>query len=147
MRYGKFNCQGQNHDQVIFSNWFPNFNLPQFSQKAQGYIEISKGIRTEIISAIAWKVWRHTQYPSPEEYNAVFKLIVQKHPILKDTIGNGYVSNLYIVLCYKADVLIGLMQSTAKAKNEKHEKPVSTGKSELSLKIQCRMMMIAHVMK
>ena len=40
---------------------------------------------------------RHTQYPTPEEYNEVCKILIQKHPILKDTIGNGYVSNTVIL--------------------------------------------------
>lgn len=83
-------------NQVTFSNWLQNFSLPQFSRKAQECIEshkLSKGIRTEIISAIAWEVWRHTQCPTPEEYNAVCKLLIQTHPILKDPIGNGFVSN------------------------------------------------------
>ena len=53
-----------------------------------------KGVRTEIITSIAWEIWRYTQYPSPEDYTIICKLLVQKYPVLKDTIGNGYVSNV-----------------------------------------------------
>jgi len=34
-------------------------------------------------------VWKHVQYPTPEEYNKVCKRLVEKYPNLRDTIGNG----------------------------------------------------------
>ena len=65
---------------------------------------ITKGVRVEIVTALAFEIWNHTQYPSGEEYNAVCTMLVKEYPILKDTIGNGYVSlctlspiSLYIV--------------------------------------------------
>jgi len=53
---------------------------------------ITKGVRIEIVTALAFEIWNHTQYPSGEEYNAVCTKLVKEYPILKDTIGNGYVS-------------------------------------------------------
>ena len=53
---------------------------------------ITKGVRVEIVTALAFEIWNHTQYPSGEEYNAVCNMLVKEYPILKDTIGNGYVS-------------------------------------------------------
>ena len=53
---------------------------------------MSKGMRVEIIAALAFEVWNHTQYPSGDEYNTVCSMLVNKYPFLKDTIGNGYVS-------------------------------------------------------
>jgi len=54
--------------------------------------EITKGTRQEIIVSLGWEVWKHTQFPTSEEYNGICQSLVQKHPDLKDTIGNGYVS-------------------------------------------------------
>ena len=53
---------------------------------------VKKGTRTEIISAIALQMWSHTMYPQPEEYNGVCQMLIDKYPVLKDSIGNGYVS-------------------------------------------------------
>jgi len=82
------------------SGWVANFSLPVFSRKTQESIDNSqvvKGVRSEIITSLAWEIWQHTQYPSSEDYNKICKMLVQKHPILKDTIGNGYVSNKFII--------------------------------------------------
>ena len=76
-----------------------NFSLPVFSRKTQESIDnsIMKGVRSEIITRLAWEIWQHIQYPSSEDYNKICKMLVQKHPILKDTIGNGYVSYKFII--------------------------------------------------
>ncbi|XP_065893394.1 sterile alpha motif domain-containing protein 3-like, partial [Dysidea avara] len=75
------------------SDWHSKFKIPQFSRKTCESIEksqIVKGVRTEIITTIAWEIWQFTQYPTSEDYTTVCKMLVQTHPILKDTIGNGY---------------------------------------------------------
>ena len=54
--------------------------------------KITKGMRIEIVTALALEIWKDTQYPSGIEYNAVYSMLVNKYPFLKDTIGNGYVS-------------------------------------------------------
>jgi len=72
-----------------------NFAIPRFSTKTEKSIqkgEITKGTRQEIIVSLGWEVWKHTQFPTSEEYNGICQSLVQKHPVLKDTIGNGYVS-------------------------------------------------------
>lgn len=77
------------------TQWSNNFHLPQFSTKTRESLEaqkMSKGMRTEIVTALAFEIWNHTQYPSGDEYNTVCSMLVQKYPFLKDTIGNGYVS-------------------------------------------------------
>jgi len=80
---------------TLMPPWLLNFTLPQFSAKTEKSIqrgEVTKGVRSEVIAALAWEVWRHTQYPTFEEYNEICQSLVRKHPILRDTIGNGYVS-------------------------------------------------------
>ena len=77
------------------SNWSSNFHLPQFSTKTMQSLEaqkITKGMRIEIVTALALEIWKDTQYPSGIEYNTVCSMLVNKYPFLKDTIGNGYVS-------------------------------------------------------
>ena len=64
--------------------------------------KISKGVQSEIVACLGFEVWRHTKYPTGEEYNAVCSMLVCTYPALKDTIGNGYVStvvvNIYTML-------------------------------------------------
>ena len=77
------------------SQWSSAFHLPQFSTKTMQSLEaqkITKGMRTEIVTALAFEIWNHTQYPSGEEYNLVCSTLVKKYPFLKDTIGSGCVS-------------------------------------------------------
>ena len=77
------------------TQWLQSFQLPQFSTKTMDSIKaksITKGVRVEIVTALAFEIWNHTQYPSADEYNAVCTMLVKEYPILKDTIGNGYVS-------------------------------------------------------
>jgi len=93
-RYGKFTLKHQ-YQQENSTDLLHTFSLPKFSRKTQECIEssrISKGVRTDIVSALAYEIWRHVQYPTPEEYNEVCKRLVEKYPNLRDTIGNGYVS-------------------------------------------------------
>ena len=54
--------------------------------------EVTKSTRTEIITAVAFQMYACTQYPTPEEYTAVCNGLIEKYPILKDTIGTGIVS-------------------------------------------------------
>ena len=90
-RYGsKTYAQGLEQD----SEWLSKFTMPQFSRKTMHSIEtaqITAGNQSEIISAIAWEMWKHTEYPKSDEYTKVCKALVQKYPILQDIIGNGYV--------------------------------------------------------
>ena len=70
-------------------DWLLRFKIPQFLKRTSESIQraqISKGVRTEIVSCIAWEIWQSTQFPSSEDYSAVCKMLVQKHPILRDTI-------------------------------------------------------------
>jgi len=69
---------------------------------------ITKGVWVEIVTALAFEIWNHTQYPSGDEYNAVCTMLVNKYPILKDTIGNGYVS-LTIVFTKSTKILLVLL--------------------------------------
>ena len=48
------------------SQWSSIFQIPQFSRKTMQSLEdkqISKGMRTEIVTALAFEIWNHTQYP------------------------------------------------------------------------------------
>jgi len=61
-----------------------------------GLLEITKGVRSDIFSFIAWEIWRYTQYPTPEEYTGSNS---QEHPVLMDTIENGFaaVSCIFVI--------------------------------------------------
>ena len=112
------------------SSWLSKFNIPQFSKKTQECIKkchITKGIRTEIISSIAWEVWRYTQYPSSEEYNAVCKLLIQKYPVLKDTIGNGFVSDTFYNNFYVYNILQGSWKVQLRQKLKNMRRPDDSG--------------------
>lgn len=54
--------------------------------------EIIKAVRTEIINAVALQLFQYTTLPMPEEYTGVCVKLITAYPVLKDTIGNGYVS-------------------------------------------------------
>lgn len=73
-----------------------NYKIPEnFSKKVMDSIEegiITKAIRSEIITVVALGMWQCTTQPTSDEYTSISRSLVQKHPILKDTNGNGYVS-------------------------------------------------------
>lgn len=50
--------------------------------------------RDEVINSLATLIMVHTLRPSPDDYSAVCKKLIQKHPILKDNIGSGYVRTI-----------------------------------------------------
>lgn len=71
------------------------FSIPRFSRSTEQSItrnEITRSVRIEIITSLAHELWSHTQFPTSAEYTAVCQMLVSRHPSLKDTIGNGYVS-------------------------------------------------------
>ena len=75
------------------TQWLQSFQLLQFSIKTMDSIKaksITKGVRVEFVTALAFEIWNHTKYPSGEEYNAVCTMLAKEYPILKDTIGNRY---------------------------------------------------------
>ena len=89
-RHGTFLSQSRGS-----SSWFTKFKIPEFSVKTKEALtsnKISKGVRSEIVSCLGFEMWRHTKYPTGDEYNAVCSMLVNEYPALKDTIGNGYVS-------------------------------------------------------
>ena len=72
------------------------FSIPPFSQSTMENIEqrqITGGTRSEIVSVLAMQMWVFTMYPSLEEYTGVCRMLVNKYPVLKDSIGNGIVSH------------------------------------------------------
>ena len=106
------------------SQWLSNFCLPQFSTKTMQSLEaqkISKGMRIEMVTALAFEIWNHTQYPTGDEYNSVCSILVNKYPFLKDTIGNGYVS-VYDISVYEQEytrvncTCVGFMETTTPSK-------------------------------
>ena len=56
---------------------------------------ITKAVRTEVIRVLAHQMLQHTTYPTSEEYTAVCQKLIAPYPVLKDTIGNGYVSAFF----------------------------------------------------
>jgi len=54
--------------------------------------DITRKVRIEVVNRVAFAMMEHTTRPTSEEYTVVSRMIVTKHPVLKDSIGNGYVS-------------------------------------------------------
>ena len=72
-----------------------SFIPSKFSKKPIESINLgilTKGIRTEVINMIAVQMLQETSYPTSEDYTEVCRKLVEMYPILKDTIGNSYVS-------------------------------------------------------
>ena len=79
----------------VSSGWSSSFTVPDFSCKAMEALEkkeVTKGVRSEIVNVVAYEIWRYTQFPKSEDYNSVCLAVVNKYPILKDTIGTPFVS-------------------------------------------------------
>ena len=55
--------------------------------------DIKRRTRTEIIQTLGQNMWAHTSYPSSHEYTEVCRKLVTTYPILRDAIGNGFVSS------------------------------------------------------
>lgn len=91
---------------VTTSTWLHTFKIPEsFSRATMEAMErgvIKKGARTDIINMVAFKVFEHTSRPTSEEYTTVCRMLIVKHPVLKDKVGNGYVSShiLYSSITY-----------------------------------------------
>ena len=58
---------------------------------------ITNATRIEIITSIAVPMHQQTTHPTSEEYTSVCKRLVEKYPVLKDSCGNGYVSETMII--------------------------------------------------
>ena len=78
------------------SSWLQKLSIPDnFSRATQHALttgQITKAARIEIITALAFQIFAHTEYPTPDEYKAVCSMLIAKYAVLKDTIGNGIVS-------------------------------------------------------
>ena len=44
--------------------------------------QITRSTRSEITAAMTFEVWKHTQYPTADDYNAICKLLAEKHSAL-----------------------------------------------------------------
>ena len=84
------------------SSWFPqNFSFPKFSKSTMVAIEtksIRKAVRVEIVESLGHQIWVHTAYPSSMEYTSVCYMLIQKYPVLTDSVGNGIV-RLSVLQC------------------------------------------------
>lgn len=76
-------------------SWIPSVLPESFSRRTKEALSskfITKSARIEICDMLAHKVYAITEYPTSQEYNAVCQALVLKYPVLKDTLGNGFVS-------------------------------------------------------
>jgi RIO-like serine/threonine protein kinase len=48
--------------------------------------------RDEIVKALSTVMLVHTIHPDANDYNVICKKLVDKHPVLKDHVGSGYVN-------------------------------------------------------
>ena len=51
--------------------------------------------RDDIINSVATAMLVHTMHPTGANYNCICQRLVEKHPVLKDSIGSGYVRYKY----------------------------------------------------
>ena len=54
--------------------------------------KVTRSVRIEVVTSLAYQLYSCTTYPSSEDYSNVCHQLVTKYPVLKDTIGNGIVS-------------------------------------------------------
>ena len=82
------------------SQWVHSFQLPEKSTvnttKAIHTGKMTKNSRIEIIASMYTRMLQFHAYPSPYEYKVACLRLVTKFPTLKDSIGNGIVSQLYL---------------------------------------------------
>ena len=57
-------------------------------------MEISDAVRIEIVQATVTLAMMHTLKPKPQEYTILAEKIVTEFPILADSYGCGFVSNM-----------------------------------------------------
>ena len=50
--------------------------------------------RDEIVNSLSTLILVHTIRPTSDDYNIICKKLVEKHPILKDHVGSGYVRHV-----------------------------------------------------
>ena len=81
---------------VYGSSFLSDFEVPKkYSKRTMEAIEsgeLTKSVRIDIINVLALKVFQYTSNPTSEEYTSVCIRLITAYPVLKDTIGNGYVS-------------------------------------------------------
>lgn len=79
------------------SGWAEKLAIPsRFSAKTTAALESGTPTgkaRDDIINALATVTMVHTMNPTGSEYNTVCRRLTEKHPVLKDSIGTGYVSS------------------------------------------------------
>ena len=55
---------------------------------------VTNSARIEIVTAVAYQLFAITDYPTKQEYDSVCRALITRYPVLKDTIGNGFVSSV-----------------------------------------------------
>ena len=54
--------------------------------------------RDDIINSVATAMLVHTMHPTGANYNCICQRLVEKHPVLKDSIGSGYVRYIQVFI-------------------------------------------------
>ncbi len=54
---------------------------------------VTHSARIEIVTAVVYQLFATTEYPTKREYDSVCKALITRYLVLKDTIGNGFVSS------------------------------------------------------
>ena len=127
------------------SSWLQKFSIPEnFSRYTEHALKTGQITKAEIVTAIAFRIFAFTEYPTSDEYKAVCSMLIGKYSVLKDTIGNGIVSLsqlryllnmhslsplqktqfIYFIYIY---IYIGIMETTTKTENEEHEATTREG--------------------
>lgn len=62
--------------------------------EGQDKMAITSAVRCEIITSISTLVMVYTIYPTPEQYTIISQRLIANFPILADSYGCGYVSEV-----------------------------------------------------
>jgi len=71
------------------SNWTSKYSALQFPRKPEDSrlnSQTTESTRTEITAVMTLEVWKHTQCPTTDDYNATCKLLAEKRSALNNRI-------------------------------------------------------------
>lgn len=80
------------------AGWERDFTVPkQYSGAVMAALtsgRVSTNVRSQIVQDVATKMLSYCKYPTREQYDVVALKLVTMYPILNDSMGVGWVSNV-----------------------------------------------------
>lgn len=97
-----FCCTFKTPDRVVqgvpnhLNGWEHEFSVPkQYSETVMAALtakKISSNVRAQISQDVATKMLGYCKYPTSDQYEVIAQKIVATFPVLRDSMGTGYVS-------------------------------------------------------